>query len=507
MVFAYQEPPSRAPLTYREERIALQGRDPGVPGRRDVDRKRPSCAGPHSRARRPSGSSRSPWRLFSRHHPLVAEEPEPSPTPTSTSAPTPAPTPTRRATSTPTPSAPTASPSGPSTHVEPDHEAIDAAVLRVPDRRGRPDHRGPELQQLPGRRGHPGDGPPRRPLQRAARVARHGPRRRGRRRRRRPRPPAPTSSSSRPASSGPAPSCATGSSPSTPVAAASPTSPGCSTRCSPSPTTSATRSATCPTSPSSAPAPSRTSASSPPSRSGSAPPPTRPRSGPARPARRSRRTRSRSTRPCSTSARRSPGCASCRSAEVQKAGPVAGMLVGARSAEARAAAARLRDALSAATFDVTNIGKPCTDDSTVYPNGMIPTSGLCPVWGAPGERLSPDAAAAFSALSKAYAAQTGTAAVHHRLLPLLLRAGLGQGHPRPVRGHPRHEPARPGPRPRPLRWRAALRLRCPPLDDRQRPALRLVPPLVGRRRGLAPRAVALRVRRLTEPPRHRDTRP
>ena len=94
--------------------------------------------------------------------------------------------------------------------------------------------------------------------------------------------------------------------------------------------------------------------------------------------------------------------------EVQKAGPIAGMLVGARSPEARAAAARLRDALSAATFDVTNIGKPCTDDTSSYPNGMIPASGLCPVWGAPGERLAPDAAAAFSALSKVYAAQTGT---------------------------------------------------------------------------------------------------
>ena len=38
---------------------------------------------------------------------------------------------------------------------------------------------------------------------------------------------------------------------------------------------------------------------------------------------------------------------------------------------------------------------------------MIPASGLCPVWGAPGESLSPGAAASFSAMSKAYAAQTG----------------------------------------------------------------------------------------------------
>ena len=94
--------------------------------------------------------------------------------------------------------------------------------------------------------------------------------------------------------------------------------------------------------------------------------------------------------------------------EVQKAGPIASILVGARSPEARAAAARLRDALAAASFDVASIGKPCSDvDTTVYPNGMIPASGLCPIWGQAGEYLAPDAAAAFNALSKAYAAQTG----------------------------------------------------------------------------------------------------
>lgn len=94
-------------------------------------------------------------------------------------------------------------------------------------------------------------------------------------------------------------------------------------------------------------------------------------------------------------------------AEVEKAGPIASILVGARSAKARDAAARLRDAIRAASADVTSIGKPCSDDSTAYPNGLFPASALCPVWGAPGERLSPAAAAAFTALSKAYAAQTG----------------------------------------------------------------------------------------------------
>ena len=65
-------------------------------------------------------------------------------------------------------------------------------------------------------------------------------------------------------------------------------------------------------------------------------------------------------------------------AEVEKAGPVASLLVGARTPAAKAAAQRLRDALSSASVDTTAIGKPCTNDSTVYPNGMIPPSGLCP---------------------------------------------------------------------------------------------------------------------------------
>ena len=38
---------------------------------------------------------------------------------------------------------------------------------------------------------------------------------------------------------------------------------------------------------------------------------------------------------------------------------------------------------------------------------MYPAGALCPLWGAPGERLAPGAAAAFNAMSKAYAAQTG----------------------------------------------------------------------------------------------------
>jgi D-alanyl-D-alanine carboxypeptidase len=93
--------------------------------------------------------------------------------------------------------------------------------------------------------------------------------------------------------------------------------------------------------------------------------------------------------------------------EVEKAGPIAAVLVGARTPQAKAAAQRLRDALFAATGTVTDIGEPCSNDSGLHPNGLFPPSALCPLWGAPGESLTPAAAAAFNALSKSYAAETG----------------------------------------------------------------------------------------------------
>ncbi len=95
-------------------------------------------------------------------------------------------------------------------------------------------------------------------------------------------------------------------------------------------------------------------------------------------------------------------------AEVDKAGPVASILVGARTPEAKQAAQRLREALTSSIIETADIGKPCSDDDGVYPNGALPSSALCPVWGAEGARLAPGAAASFSAMSQAYAAQTGT---------------------------------------------------------------------------------------------------
>lgn len=45
---------------------------------------------------------------------------------------------------------------------------------------------------------------------------------------------------------------------------------------------------------------------------------------------------------------------------------------------------------------------------TGYPNGRLPTAALCPLWGAPGQLLRADAAAAFTGMSTAYAAQFGS---------------------------------------------------------------------------------------------------
>lgn len=95
------------------------------------------------------------------------------------------------------------------------------------------------------------------------------------------------------------------------------------------------------------------------------------------------------------------------SADVAKAGPIAAYLAGIQTPAAKAAYAKLVDVLGAAITS-SGIGKPCTTSSTSYPNGLFPTSALCPLWQAPGEMLSPRAAAAFNAMSQAYARQTGS---------------------------------------------------------------------------------------------------
>ena len=87
-------------------------------------------------------------------------------------------------------------------------------------------------------------------------------------------------------------------------------------------------------------------------------------------------------------------------------------LAGSGDDSAKAAAAALTSAMKAAGTTVTvkasvTGGKPCSNDNKEYANGQIPTSGLCPLWSAPGDSLRPKAAVAFNAMSKAYAKDFG----------------------------------------------------------------------------------------------------
>lgn len=93
--------------------------------------------------------------------------------------------------------------------------------------------------------------------------------------------------------------------------------------------------------------------------------------------------------------------------EVAKAGPVVQYLVGIQTPEAKAAYTKLSSALGK-SLDTSGIGKPCSNAGANYPNGLFPTSALCPLWQAPGEMLQPRAAAAFNAMSQAYAKQSGS---------------------------------------------------------------------------------------------------
>ena len=93
---------------------------------------------------------------------------------------------------------------------------------------------------------------------------------------------------------------------------------------------------------------------------------------------------------------------------VTEAGPLAGLLLGTGDADAIAASERLTDALAASNVSIKDLRlTPCTDASGVFPNGQIPPSNLCPMVGSSDEFLVPDAAAAFNAMSKAYAKDSG----------------------------------------------------------------------------------------------------
>lgn len=94
--------------------------------------------------------------------------------------------------------------------------------------------------------------------------------------------------------------------------------------------------------------------------------------------------------------------------QIAKAAPLYAMLVGLADPTAREAARSLRAALKEAGASLSDLAvKPCSDNTKAYPNGQVPPSALCPIVGSPGEFLRPDAAAAFNAMSRAYARETG----------------------------------------------------------------------------------------------------
>lgn len=94
--------------------------------------------------------------------------------------------------------------------------------------------------------------------------------------------------------------------------------------------------------------------------------------------------------------------------QVVKAGPVAGLLLGSGDPAAIEASKRLRAALVVPGVLADGSVKACSTNEGEYPNGKIPVSALCPLFGAPGQSLRPGAAAAFNAMSIAYQKDTGS---------------------------------------------------------------------------------------------------
>ena len=95
-------------------------------------------------------------------------------------------------------------------------------------------------------------------------------------------------------------------------------------------------------------------------------------------------------------------------AQVRKAGPIAGVLLGSEDATALATTKRLRAALVVPGVKTDGSVKACSTNEADYPNGAVPAAGLCPLYGAPAQSLRPGAAAAFNEMSLAYEKDTGS---------------------------------------------------------------------------------------------------
>jgi zinc D-Ala-D-Ala carboxypeptidase len=94
--------------------------------------------------------------------------------------------------------------------------------------------------------------------------------------------------------------------------------------------------------------------------------------------------------------------------QVKQAGPVAGLLLGSGDTAARDAVKRLRKALVVSGVELDGSVMACSTNEAEYPNGRLPASALCPLYGDPGQSLRPGAAAAFNAMSIAYEEDTGS---------------------------------------------------------------------------------------------------
>jgi len=93
---------------------------------------------------------------------------------------------------------------------------------------------------------------------------------------------------------------------------------------------------------------------------------------------------------------------------LRNAAPLAAMLVGLASPEAKAKGEAILAALLANNMDIPDLEKPCSDDdSNRHLNGQLPSSALCPLWMAPGESATPSAAVAFNAMSQKFAVDFG----------------------------------------------------------------------------------------------------
>jgi zinc D-Ala-D-Ala carboxypeptidase len=95
--------------------------------------------------------------------------------------------------------------------------------------------------------------------------------------------------------------------------------------------------------------------------------------------------------------------------QVAKAGGLRGELLRSGSAAARAADKRLATALRAHGGAAgLKAGADCAPgDTRDYPNGRVPSSALCPLYGSSDERLREDPARSFNAMSRAYEHDTG----------------------------------------------------------------------------------------------------